>query len=275
MAEKKQNIPPKPKNPPKNGAETMRIEANKDSHVKRVIAVVSGKGGVGKSSVTAMAAVWARRNGYETAIMDADITGPSMPRMFGLGYADLVATEECLYPAATVTGIKVMSMNLLTKQEDAPVIWRSPVITGALKQFWTDVNWGNVDYMFIDMPPGTGDVPLTVFQSLPVDGILIVATPQDLVGMIVRKALGMARMMNVPILGIIENMSYVVCPCCGEQIRMFGNSHVDETADKFGIPVVARIPVDPAQTAACDAGRAEYMEITCLEGLRDVLPPIE
>ena len=154
------------------------IEANKGSHVNKVIAVVSGKGGVGKSSVTAMSALWSRRNGYQTAILDADITGPSVPKMFGVGYADLVATEECLYPATTVTGIKVMSMNLLTKQEDAPVIWRSPVITGALKQFWTDVAWGYVDYMFIDMPPGTGDVPLTVFQSLPIDGIIVVTTPR-------------------------------------------------------------------------------------------------
>ena len=274
MAEKKQNVPPKPKYPPKTGGDSFRIEANKGSHVRRVIAVVSGKGGVGKSSVTAMAAVWARRNGFETAVMDADITGPSMPRMFGLGYTDLVATEECLYPATTVTGIKVMSMNLLTKQEDAPVIWRSPVITGALKQFWTDVNWGNVDYMFIDMPPGTGDVPLTVFQSLPVDGILIGATPQDLVGMIVRKAVGMAKMMSVPILGIIENMSYVTCPCCGQQIKLFGESHVDETAQKYKIPVVARIPIDPAQTAACDTGKAEYMEIDYMDGLKDVLPAV-
>ena len=219
-----------------------------------------------------MSAVWARRHGYETAVMDADITGPSMPRMFGLGYADLVATEEGLYPAASVTGIKVMSMNLLTKQEDAPVIWRSPVITGALKQFWTDVNWGNVDYMFIDMPPGTGDVPLTVFQSLPIDGILIVATPQELVGMIVRKALGMARMMKVPVLGIIENMSYVECPCCGEHIKVFGDSHVDETAEKFGIPVVARIPINPAQTAACDTGKAEYMDVSAMDGLAEILP---
>ena len=272
MSETTHREPPKPKNPGAAGPESMRIEPNKGSHVKHVIAVVSGKGGVGKSSVTAMSAVWARRHGYETAVMDADITGPSMPRMFGLGYADLVATEEGLYPAASVTGIKVMSMNLLTKQEDAPVIWRSPVITGALKQFWTDVNWGNVDYMFIDMPPGTGDVPLTVFQSLPIDGVRIVATPQELVGMIVRKALGMARMMKVPVLGIIENMSYVECPCCGEHIKVFGDSHVDETAEKFGIPVVARIPINPAQTAACDTGKAEYMDVSAMDGLAEILP---
>ena len=198
-----------PKPPTPSAQPDFHIDAHPGSHVSRVIAVVSGKGGVGKSSVTAMSALWSRRKGYQTAILDADITGPSIPKMFGVGYADLVATEECLYPANTVTGIKVMSMNLLSKQEDAPVIWRSPVITGAIKQFWTDVCWGYVDYMFIDMPPGTGDVPLTVFQSFPIDGIIIVTTPQDLVSMIVKKALGMAKLMKVPVLGIVENMSYV------------------------------------------------------------------
>ena len=204
-----------PKPPTPSAQPDFHIDAHPGSHVSRVIAVVSGKGGVGKSSVTAMSALWSRRKGYQTAILDADITGPSIPKMFGVGYADLVATEECLYPANTVTGIKVMSMNLLSKQEDAPVIWRSPVITGAIKQFWTDVCWGYVDYMFIDMPPGTGDVPLTVFQSFPIDGIIIVTTPQDLVSMIVKKALGMAKLMKVPVLGIVENMSYVKCPHCG------------------------------------------------------------
>ena len=241
------NGAPKPPTPP-----DFHIEANKGSHVNKVIAVVSGKGGVGKSSVTAMSALWARRNGYQTAILDADITGPSIPKMFGVGYPDLVATEECLYPANTVTGIKVMSMNLLTKQEDAPVIWRSPVITGALKQFWTDVNWGYVDYMFIDMPPGTGDVPLTVFQSLPVDGIIIVTTPQDLVSMIVKKALGMAK-----------------------EIRIFGDSHVDEIAAKENIPVIAKLPIDPVMTSYMDTGKAEYYENTFMEELGKVLPPIE
>lgn len=269
MSTQNGNGAPKPPTPPE-----FHIEANKGSHVSKVIAVVSGKGGVGKSSVTAMSALWARRNGYQTAILDADITGPSVPKMFGVGYADLVATEECLYPATTVTGIKVMSMNLLTKKEDAPVIWRSPVITGALKQFWTDVNWGYVDYMFIDMPPGTGDVPLTVFQSLPVDGIIVVTTPQDLVSMIVKKALGMAKLMSVPILGIVENMSYVKCPHCGEEIRIFGGSHVEEIAAKENIPVIARIPIDPAMTSFMDTGKAEYYESTYMEGLKDILPPL-
>lgn len=251
-----------------------KAEANPGSRVKKMIAVVSGKGGVGKSSVTAMSALWASRRGYQVGIMDADITGPSIPRMFGVGPADLSANETTIFPAASVTGIKVMSMNLLMEKEDQPVIWRSPVITGALKQFWTDVAWGDVDYMFVDMPPGTGDVPLTVFQALPVDGILIVTTPQDLVSMIVRKAVGMAKMMNVPILGIIENMSYVKCPHCGEELHIFGNGHIDETAKAEGIPVVARIPIDAAMTAACDTGRIEYYDGDFMGGLEKVLPKI-
>ena len=244
-----QNNSGAPKPPTPHGAPDFRIKAHKGSHINKVIAVVSGKGGVGKSSVTGMSALWARRNGYQTAILDADITGPSIPKMFGVGYPDLVATEECLYPANTVTGIKVMSMNLLTKQEDAPVIWRSPVITGALQQFWTDVNWGYVDYMFIDMPPG--------------------------VSMIVKKALGMAKLMKVPVLGIVENMSYVKCPHCGKEIRIFGDSHVEEIAAKENIPVIARIPIDPEMTGFFDTGKAEYYESTFMEGLKDILPPIE
>ena len=257
---------PKPPTPP-----DFHIEANKGSHVNKVIAVVSGKGGVGKSSVTAMSALWSRRNGYQTAILDADITGPSVPKMFGVGYADLVATEECLYPATTVTGIKVMSMNLLTKQEDAPVIWRSPVITGALKQFWTDVAWGYVDYMFIDMPPGTGDVPLTVFQSLPIDGIIVVTTPQDLVSMIVKKALGMAKLMKVPVLGIVENMSYFTCPDCGRRHSVFGDSHVDEIAAKYNTRVLAKLPIDPDLASMVDAGRVEMFEGSYMDEAADFL----
>ena len=262
--------PPRPQTP-----DTMQIAPHPGTHVKKLIAVVSGKGGVGKSSVTGMAAVWARRNGYQTAILDADITGPSVPRMFGLGYKDLIATEEGLHPANTVTGIKVMSMNLMMKNEDAPVIWRSPVITGALKQFWQEVVWGNVDYMFIDMPPGTGDIPLTVYQSLPIDGIIIVTTPQDLVSMIVKKALGMAKLMQVPILGLVENMSYVKCPCCGQEIHMFGQGRVDQIAQAEGIPVAAKLPIDPSLTAACDSGRIEYIDVAMLDGLGEILPPIE
>ena len=242
MSEQKKKLtPPRPK------AETMQVEPHPKTKVKKVIAVVSGKGGVGKSSVTAMSAVWARRNGYQTGILDADITGPSMPKMFGLGYKDLISTDEGLHPATSITGIKVMSMNLLMKQQDAPVIWRSPVITGALKQFW----------------------------SLPIAGIIIVTTPQDLVSMIVKKALGMAKLMNVPILGLVENMSYITCPHCGEQIHLFGSGKIDEIARKEGLPVIARIPIDPEMTAACDNGKVEYVDVSVMDGLAEVLPPIE
>ena len=251
-----------------------KADPNPGSHVKKMIAVVSGKGGVGKSSVTAMSALWAMRHGYSVGILDADITGPSIPRMFGAHPSDLAANENTIFPATTITGIKVMSMNLLMENEEQPVVWRSPVITGALKQFWTDVAWGDVDYMFVDMPPGTGDVPLTVFQSLPVDGIIIVTTPQDLVSMIVRKAVGMARMMNVPILGLVENMSYIKCPHCGEEIYMFGKSRIEEAAAAEGIPVVARIPIDASLTAACDTGKVEYFAGDYMDGLKDVLPQI-
>ena len=269
-----QNNSGAPKPPTPHAQPDFHIEANKGSHVGKVIAVVSGKGGVGKSSVTAMSALWTARHGHSVAIMDADITGPSIPRMFGVGPYDLTANDTTIFPAQSVTGIKVMSMNLLMEQEDQPVIWRGPVIAGALKQFWTDVAWGDVDYMLVDMPPGTGDVPLTVFQALPVDGILIVTTPQDLVSMIVRKAVSMAKLMEVPILGIIENMSYVKCPHCGEELHIFGNSHIEETAAAEGIPVIARIPIDSAMTAACDAGKIEYYDGDFMGGLGKVLPEI-
>lgn len=274
MQEKQENTQKGRPTPPRPKAPDFKVEANPGSHVRRMIAVVSGKGGVGKSSVTAMSALYSRRHGYSTAVLDADITGPSMARMFGLTNDDLQMTEDGLRPAVTATGIRVMSMNLLMKQEDAPVIWRSPVITGAVKQFWTDVAWGNIDYMFVDMPPGTGDVPLTVFQSLPIDGIIVVATPQDLVSMIVKKALGMAKLMSVPMLGLVENMSYVKCPHCGEEIHLFGESHVDEVSKKMNIPIIARIPIDPAMTAAADSGKIEYYECTFMDGLEKVLPKL-
>ncbi|MDO4285697.1 MAG: Mrp/NBP35 family ATP-binding protein [Eubacteriales bacterium] len=248
---------------------------NPGSFVKKVIAVVSGKGGVGKSLVTGMSAVSTRRNGHSVAVLDADITGPSVPKMFGLTYRDLQANQSGLMPAETVTGVKVMSMNLLMQKEDDPVIWRSPVITGTLEQFWTEVAWGNVDYMFIDMPPGTGDIPLTVFQSLPIDGIIIVTTPQELVGMIVKKAVGMAKMMNIPILGLVENMSYVKCPHCGEEIRVFGESRLEGIAEAEGLQILGRIPMDPAFAAACDAGKIEYFEGDYLSALRAALPELE
>ena len=248
------------------------VTPNPGSHVKKVIAVVSGKGGVGKSLVTGISAVTMQRKGYRVGILDADITGPSIPKMFGVDFHDLQADEAGLYPAETSSGIKVMSMNLLMEDENAPVIWRSPVITGTLQQFWKDVAWGALDYMFIDMPPGTGDVPLTVFQSLPVDGIIVVTTPQELVGMIVEKAVGMAKMMNVPILGLVENMSYMKCPHCGEKISVFGESRLEGIAEKEGLQILGRLPIDPALTAACDAGKIEDFEGDYLEQLAGFLP---
>lgn len=248
---------------------------NKGSHVKKVIAVMSGKGGVGKSMVAGLSAITARKHGYSTAVLDGDITGPSIPKMFHLTNMDVAATQDALIPAQTATGIKVMSMNLLTDDETQPVVWRSPIITGALKQFWTDVIWGDVDYMFVDMPPGTGDIPLTVFQSLPADDIIIVTTPQELVSMIVEKAVAMAKLMKMPILGIVENMSYVKCPHCGEEIKVFGESHVEEIAAKEGIKVIGRVLMDPALAKASDEGTVEYADTSFLDGIMDVLPKIE
>lgn len=262
----------------KTKPEDFLAKPNPRSHVRKVIAVVSGKGGVGKSLVTGLTAVLARRRGFATAIMDADITGPSIPRMFGVGPLDLsVDTDgKTGLPAETATGINVVSMNLLMDNEEQPVIWRAPVITGAVQQFWTDFAWGDVDYMFVDMPPGTGDVPLTVFQALPVDGVIIVSTPQDLVGMIVQKAVGMAKLMNKPILGLVENMSYVKCPHCGEKISLFGESHVDEIAEKDGLTVLAKLPMDPEITALCDVGQIEYSNFDekAVEGILNALPKV-
>jgi Mrp family chromosome partitioning ATPase len=237
---------------------------NKASNVKHVIGVVSGKGGVGKSSVTSLLAVMTRRLGYNTAILDADITGPSIPKMFGLK-GEVTGCEDGIIPLGTVTGIDAISINMLLNDESAPVIWRGSLIAGTVKQFWTDVVWGDVDYMYVDMPPGTGDVPLTVMQSLPLDGIVIVTTPSDLVSMIVSKAVNMARMMNVPIIGIVENYSYLTCPCCNEKIEVFGKTHVDEIAAKYNIPVIARLPIDPKLSALCDAGTIETVETDALD----------
>ena len=229
------------------------------SDIKKVIGIVSGKGGVGKSLVTGLMSVLSRRAGFNTAVLDADITGPSVPKMFGAKEKALGA-ENGIYPVQTKTGIRLMSINLLMENETDPVVWRGPVIAGAVKQFWTDVIWGDVDFMFVDMPPGTGDVPLTVFQSLPVDGIIVVASPQELVSMIVEKALNMAKLMNIPVLGLVENMSYVTCPDCGKQIKVFGESHIDEIAKSKDLPVLGRIPFDPKLAAACDAGMLELFE---------------
>ena len=226
------------------------------SHIKKVIAVVSGKGGVGKSLVTSLMAVNAQRRGFKAAVLDADITGPSIPKVFGInGRAQ--ATENALFPCKSKGGVSVMSLNLLTDNETDPVIWRGPVIAGAVTQFWTDVISGDVDYMFVDMPPGTGDVPLTVFQQLPIEGIIVVTSPQELVSMIVAKALNMAKLMRIPVLGIVENMSYVKCPDCGKQIKVFGESHIDEIAAENGIEVLGKIPMIPEIAALCDAGNIE------------------
>ena len=244
--------------------------ANAHSHVRHVIGVVSGKGGVGKSLVTSMMAVAMRRRGLSTAILDADITGPSIPKAFGV-HGMLGATDEGIVPAVTTTGIKLVSLNLLLENETDPVVWRGPVIAGTVKQFWTDVMWGDVDFMFVDMPPGTGDVPLTVFQSLPVDGILIVTTPQELVGMIVGKAVRMAQMMNVPVLGLVENMAYFQCDECGKRHYIFGESHLDEIAARNGVSCTAQLPMNPALAAACDTGMIEMFDGAWLDGVASAL----
>lgn len=240
---------------------------NKESSVKKVIGIVSGKGGVGKSLVTSLLASKVCKDGFKTAILDADITGPSIPESFGVGdkRAEAVENQDALKPVMTDSGIQLMSMNFLLQNENDPVIWRGPVIAGAVKQFWTDVIWKDVDFMFVDMPPGTGDVPLTVYQSLPLDGIIIVSSPQQLVRVIVEKAVNMAKMMNVPILGLIENMSYVKCPDCGKEITVFGKSNIDKISESFNIPVLARLPMEEKTSAAIDAGDVESLDIPELE----------
>ena len=240
------------------------------SNVKKVIGVVSGKGGVGKSLITAMMAVLLNRRGFHTAVLDADITGPSIPKMFGVK-DKVVGNEFGLLPVKSKTGIDVMSVNLLLDNEDAPVVWRGPVIAGTVKQFWTDVIWSDVDFMFVDMPPGTGDVPLTVFQSLPVDGIIIVTSPQELVSMIVAKAVNMAKMMDIPILGIVENMSYVKCPDCGKELKVFGESHIEETAQKYNLKVLGKLPLNPDVAKNCDAGLVELVEANELDAAADAV----
>ena len=230
------------------------------SHVKKVIGIVSGKGGVGKSIVTSMLSVLMSRRGHSTAILDADITGPSIPKAFGVKGEVTGDGAGGIFPLESKTGIKMMSVNLLLPEETTPVVWRGPVIAGTVKQFWTDVIWDDVDFMFVDMPPGTGDVPLTVFQSIPLDGIIIVTSPQELVSMIVAKAANMAQMMNIPVLGIVENMAYFKCPDCGKDHNIYGESHIAEVADKFGYDVLARMPIDPRLAALCDKGMLELME---------------
>ena len=250
--------------------ESLLEAQNAHSNVKKVIAVVSGKGGVGKSLVTGLLATLTRRNGASTAVLDADITGPSIPKMFGVR-DKAMGTEDGILPAESRTGVKMMSVNLLLENDTDPVIWRGALIAGTVKQFWTDVLWGDVDYMFVDMPPGTGDVPLTVFQSLPVNGIIIVASPQELVGMVVEKAVNMAKMMNIPVLGIVENMSYIACPDCGKKIYPFGEGVSEQVAKEHGIPVLARLPIDPAIAKACDTGVIELFNENWLDPVADAV----
>ncbi|HHY90836.1 MAG TPA: Mrp/NBP35 family ATP-binding protein [Clostridiales bacterium] len=240
------------------------------SRIKKVIGIISGKGGVGKSLVTSMLAVSMNRRGFHTAILDADVTGPSIPKAFGIQERAMMG-EDALYPVKSKTGIDVMSVNLLLENTTDPVLWRGPLIAGLVKQFWTDVIWDDVDFMFIDMPPGTGEVPLTVFQSIPIDGIFIVTSPQELVSMIVQKAVRMAEMMNIPILGLVENMAYLKCPDCGKEIKVFGDSHIEEIAKTHEIDLLAKIPIDPRIASACDKGMIELFEGDWLDGIAERL----
>jgi len=256
------------------GKPDFHIDLNADSSIKHVIGVVSGKGGVGKSMVTASLANQKAKEGYKVGILDADITGPSIPKMYGL-HGPAQADDNGIYPPLAENDIKVMSINLLMPDEEAPVIWRGPVISGMVKQFWTDVIWGELDYLFVDMPPGTGDVPLTVFQSLPLDGIVIVSSPQDLVQMIVKKAYHMAKSMNVPILGIVENYSYLVCPDCGKKISVFGESHIEEIAGKMDLKVLGKMPIDPSLAELSDKGDFAKAENKYLTDAFEVLHQLD
>lgn len=256
--------------PSRTEPQDFRVPLHELSDVKKVVAVVSGKGGVGKSLVTSMLAVEMNRRGKKTAILDADVTGPSIPKVFGIKDRAM-GNELGLFPNTTKTGIDVMSVNLLLEDLEAPVVWRGPVIAGTVKQFWSDVIWKDVDYMFVDMPPGTGDVPLTVFQSIPLDGVVIVTSPQELASLIVSKAVNMAKMMNIPIIGIVENMSYCKCPDCGKEIKVFGESHVEDVAAKFGLPVLAKLPIDPEIAVNCDKGLAELVECPQIKGAVDAV----
>lgn len=254
--------------------EESRFEpTNEFSNIKKVVAVVSGKGGVGKSSITSMLAVLMNRKGYKVGVLDADITGPSIPKTFGIKEKAL-GNEHGLFPAKTMDGINLMSVNLILEKETDPVVWRGPVIAGAVKQFWSEVLWGDIDYMFIDMPPGTGDVPITVFQSLPIDGIVIVSSPQSLVGMIATKAVNMAKAMDIPIVGIVENMSYVQCPDCDKKIEVFGKSRIDEIAREHEISTISKLPLDPSIASLCDLGQINKFEGDFLNNLADEIEKI-
>ncbi len=247
-----------------------KLDANKNSKIKKVIGIVSGKGGVGKSLTTSMLATTFRARGFKTAIIDGDITGASIPNMFGLE-SGIASDGESMIPAETKTGIKAISINLLLETPESPVVWRGSMLSNVLKQFWTDVSWGEVDYMFVDMPPGTGDIPLTAFQSLPVDGIVIVTSPQDLVSMIVKKAYNMAKLMNIPIIGIIENMSYIECSDCGKRIYPFGEGKAEKVAEELGVKLLAKTPINPAIAKACDDGVIEDITIPSYEQATDMI----
>ena len=260
--------------PSKQNPQSFLVDMNAFSDIKHVIGVVSGKGGVGKSMVTASLANQLASKGYRVGILDADITGPSIPKMYGL-HQPAVADDQGIYPAITDNDIKVISINLLMPNEESPVIWRGPVIAGMVKQFWSDVIWGELDYLFVDMPPGTGDVPLTVFQSLPIDGVVIVTSPQDLVRMIVKKAYNMADMMKVPVLGIVENYSYVKCPDCGKEIKVFGESHIDEIAAELKVPVLGKMPIDVKLAELADSGLFSKIENEYITAAADVMPKDE
>ena len=247
-----------------------RAYLNKNSKVRKVIGVVSGKGGVGKSFVTSYLSVLMKRRGYSVGILDADITGPSIPQSFNI-HEKALGTDLGIMPAITSKGIQLISVNMMLEKEDTPVIWRGPVIAGVVKQFWSDVFWNNIDVMFVDMPPGTGDVPLTVFQSLPVDGLIVVTSPQELVSMVVSKAVNMANEMHIPILGLVENYSYVECPTCNEKIEVFGKSHAEETAKKFGLNLLGKLPLNPKIAEAIDGGAIETLEGDWLDSAADYI----
>ena len=251
--------------------QSLLAPTNAASEVKKVIAIVSGKGGVGKSMVTSLLATEMRRREYSTAILDADITGPSIPKAFGIKGGDVEGSDLGMFPKESKTGIKIMSLNLLVDDEKKPVVWRGPVIAGVVKQFWSDVVWGDVDFMFVDMPPGTGDVPLTVFQSLPIDGIIVVTSPQELVSMIVAKALNMASLMNIPVLGLVENYSYFTCPDCGKKHSIYGESNIDAYAEEAGTQVLAKLPIDPSLASLCDKGIIELNENTQVKSIADAI----
>ncbi len=258
----------------KGQTESLLAPQNKNSNVKKVIGVVSGKGGVGKSMVTSLLTVLMNRREYKTAILDADVTGPSIPKAFGVN-GEIFGTEDGdMLPLTSKMGTKIMSVNLLLDDETTPVVWRGSLISGTVKQFWTDVYWDEVDYMFVDMPPGTGDVPLTVFQSLPLAGVIIVTSPQELVSMIVAKAVKMAQMMNIPVIGIVENMSYVKCPDCGKELHIFGEGKTEAAAAEYGIPVLAKMPLDPALASQCDNGLIELFEGDFLDAAADAVEAI-